>query len=555
MSNEVLSLEEAGLSLIPEKKQLPAMPQRTAEATPGYSHPYARPGAPYLDPQLDPQSNLKAGMIAAGRSSEKIGHGLQQLYYGAMGNQPKLEELAAKEAEAKRIMAPLEGAYPWSTGFGAAAPAMAIPVGGAAVNTLGGAAKLFAQGAAVPALSYGSAGERVGGAVLGGAGNLAGSAIGQALGTAMRPAQGRVTPENEAFAKYMKDAYGVTTLPGSLLENNRLKRFESQLSNQLGTSNAASDLLQANQRGFNRAAASAINQSADNVGDTVRNAAQEATSRGYEELAGRAAKSVDLSDPVKRAALDAYKTVAEGRLKKPPTEVVDALNTIIESSWKSGSKESQQNIGKWVSDLGEMQRDALKAGQKQLAEELSKVKSALNDARYAKSPAGDREARALLDKQQATLYTLDGMRKTGAIDDLGNVSVGRVDTALRKNLGRRTGAIRDPLSDLAEYNARFKPMSDSGTAGNVLANDPIKGSMLNPMQWPGAAKRSAYLSPAGQAYMKHGVLAPLPGMIRNPLEELMAQQIGGMPLGLKQLPAASGGLLGNAALYNLANGQ
>lgn len=532
------------------------MPQREAAPMPGYSHPRSFSAVrPPLDPALDPKSNLTAAMIAAGASTAKVGRGMQQLYHGAMGNEPQLQRLAAENADAKQVMAPLEGAYPWSTGIGSALPAMAIPVGGAGINSLSGLAKLAGQGAAIPAMSYGSAGERAGGALVGAAGNVAGGALGSLVGSALRPAAGRVTPENEAFARYMKDAYGVTTLPGSLMENNRLKRFESQLPNQLGSSNKASDIALANQKGFNRAAASSVGQTADNVGEGVRRAAQEQTSAGYETLASRAAKTAELGDPVKRVAMNAYKKLTVNENDLPAAKILDQLDELVQTSWGSGQAKSQEWIQSRVSTIGKWQRQALSEGEKELAAELGKVKNALNDARYAKSPVGDRATRAELDKQQATLYTIDNMRKNGVIDDMGNIKVGSVDTTLRKNAGRRTGAINDPLSDLAEYNARFPKMNDSGTAGNLLANDPLKGSVLNPMQWPGMAARSAYLSDAGQKYMKHGALAVLPKMARDPLEELMAQQFAGMPIGFQRAPILSGGLLGNAALGNLVNGR
>ncbi len=477
-------------------------------------------------------------MINAGRSTEKLGRGLQQLYYGATGNQPELDRLKAAEAEANQIMAPLEKARPWAAAIGNAIPMAAIPVGGAGINTLKGAAKIAGAGAAIPGLQYGDTAERTQGALAGAAGGMAGAALGAGVGRLLRPISGRIMPDDAAFAKYMKDLYGVTTMPGALSQNQRLKRFEAQLPSQLGSSNAASDLLEANQKGFNRAVAKAIGETADTVDDGVRNRAQDLTSAGYQELAARAPKSVDLTDPVKRAALDASKALTENRLVEPPATVKNALETIIEASWQKGSKESQKTLGKWVTDIGKLQRDAFKAGDNELAEHLTKVKNALNDARYAKSPVGDRETRAALDKRQATLYTVDKLRARGAIDDVGNVQIGRLDSSLRQTKGRRTGAIDDPLSDLAEYNARFPRVSDSGTAANLS----VQSSAINPKNWPGMMARSMYMNPGVQEYMKHGVLAPFPQIVRDPLE-----MIGTNPrLGLRQLLPLSGGLLGTA---------
>lgn len=98
-------------------------------------------------------------LIGAGRTTDRVLKGMQQLYYGATGNQAKQAELAATAAEDDRLYAPLQEARPFSTGIGEAAPSMLIPVGGS-TTLLANALKFGAAGAVPGVLEYGSADER-----------------------------------------------------------------------------------------------------------------------------------------------------------------------------------------------------------------------------------------------------------------------------------------------------------------------------------------------------------------------------------------------------------
>lgn len=111
-------------------------------------------------------------LIGAGRTTDRVVKGMQQLYYGAKGDDAKLAELKGQAAEDDRLYAPLQEARPWSTGMGEAAPSMLMPVGGS-TTLLANALRFGAAGAVPGMLEYGSAGDRFQRGVVGGASGAA----------------------------------------------------------------------------------------------------------------------------------------------------------------------------------------------------------------------------------------------------------------------------------------------------------------------------------------------------------------------------------------------
>ena len=140
----------------------------------------SRPTTAAPKPQADDPGVGMSTLIGAGRTFDRVGKGMQQLFYGATGQDDKAAALKAAAAEDDRLYQPLKDARPWSTGIGESLPSLAIPGGGGA--TLGANALRMAAAGAIPgALEYGSAGERAGRAALGAA---AGAAVPGLVGVA-----------------------------------------------------------------------------------------------------------------------------------------------------------------------------------------------------------------------------------------------------------------------------------------------------------------------------------------------------------------------------------
>lgn len=128
------------------------------------------PAAQPQKPEFEDPGFGNSLVIGAGRTFDRVGKGMQQLYYGATDNKQKLQELKQSAADDDIAYKPLQEARPFATGIGESVPSMVIPGGGAATWT--GNALRMGAAAAVPAmLEYGDAGDRLlKGVIAGGAG-------------------------------------------------------------------------------------------------------------------------------------------------------------------------------------------------------------------------------------------------------------------------------------------------------------------------------------------------------------------------------------------------
>ena len=135
--------------------------------------------APVEDPGI-----FQSALIGAGHTFDRVGKGMQQLYYGARsmahqntisdlisgGNEwdQKQKRLAQSAADDEEAYNNLKQVRPFSTGIGETLPSMILPGGGGA--TLGtNMARMAVSGALPASLSYGSLQERAQGAMWGGA--------------------------------------------------------------------------------------------------------------------------------------------------------------------------------------------------------------------------------------------------------------------------------------------------------------------------------------------------------------------------------------------------
>jgi hypothetical protein len=120
----------------------------------------SNPVAEAPKPEFDDPGFMGSTLIGAGRTFDRIGKGMQQLYYGARGNEKELASLKAKAEEDDRAYKPLQEARPFATGIGESLPSMVIPGGGAATWT-GNALRMGLSAAIPAALEYGDAGDRL----------------------------------------------------------------------------------------------------------------------------------------------------------------------------------------------------------------------------------------------------------------------------------------------------------------------------------------------------------------------------------------------------------
>lgn len=170
----------------------PADVEAFAAQTFGGNKPAAKPPADNIGAMDDPGA-LMAALIGAGRTTDRVIKGMQQLYYGATGagdKQAALKDLAEGDDAAYK---PLEAQHPMATAVGESAPSLVVPVGGAA-SLAGNAARLALAGGVPGALEYGTAGERAGRAAGGAAAGAVGGIVAPKLieaGVKAVPAIGR----------------------------------------------------------------------------------------------------------------------------------------------------------------------------------------------------------------------------------------------------------------------------------------------------------------------------------------------------------------------------
>jgi len=144
----------------------------------------ATQAAPQQKPEFEDPGFGESMLIGTGRTFDRIGKGMQQLYYGARGNEKELASLKARAEDDDRAYKPLQEARPFATGLGEALPSMVIPGGGAATWT-GNALRMGAAAAVPAALEYGDAGDRL---LKGTVAGLAGAAA-PAAGAAFKSAK------------------------------------------------------------------------------------------------------------------------------------------------------------------------------------------------------------------------------------------------------------------------------------------------------------------------------------------------------------------------------
>lgn len=164
------------------------------------------PDAPTSAPEkpvFEDPGIAQSALIGAGRTFDRIGKGMQQIYYGATGNDKAQAELSTRAADDDKTYQPLKDARPFATGIGEGLPSMVIPGGGAA-TLIGNAGRMAMAGAAPAMLEYGDAGER-----------LMRGMIAGASGAAL-PLLGAVAKSAKSFAEPLYDA-GRKTIVGRTL--------------------------------------------------------------------------------------------------------------------------------------------------------------------------------------------------------------------------------------------------------------------------------------------------------------------------------------------------
>ena len=454
-ADKVALLTEArNRGLIKDTSSAPAPTKLSAEDTPGVGETL---------------------LIGAGRTFDRIGKGMKQVYYGATGNEKAQAELKTQAEEDDKAYRPLQDARPIATGIGEALPSMAIPIGGAA--TAGGTAlKLLASGAAPELLKYGSAEERLKDAATSGAASVVGGQlIPKAAGLAyqgvkntVRGLAGEVTPE--AIALYRKaQAAGVPVNAAQLGDSRFLKTLASTLE-QLPFTGAAKE--HANQaKAFTRAVSKTFGDDTDSITQEVYKANRERLGKTFEDLSMRNTLNVDDKLMARLdSVLDEARQFGSDDTVKAVNNVIDRLLKQANASadmtgGKAGAKTVIEVPGAAYQSLDSAISKASKAGDEK-STYLKAAQAAIRDAMDNSISGADKEA---WDTARAQYRNLKAVRNAVATDGAtGRINPTQLMTALNTTeAGREAMAkgTRGDIGDLARIGKQFvrDAIPNSGT--------------------------------------------------------------------------------------------
>lgn len=492
-----------------------------------------------LGPTTSPANDVgvgKAAAIAAGRTFDRIGKGVEQMYYGARSamHSPTLSDLVAgnpwdaklaklkQEAQADdEAYKPLQEARPWATGIGEALPTMAVPMGGG----VGMMAKLgrAALGGALPgALSYGSLEDRAKSASVGALGGAAGAGVGMGLTKALSPTAGAAISDS---AQEAAKRLGLQLTAGQRTQNPALVNLENYLSRAPGASGAVQAGRATQETALNTAGAKAMGQTASDLSEGTFDAAKKGIGAEFGRLQGVTAPQLGNDFLQTLATIDAD-NMARGAFK---SKSVDALiNKSLDLAQQGNlSGKAYKEIRTQLSNEAEA---AFKAGDATVGQAYKAVRAALDDAAKASLSKADQEAWDVTRKQWAAYKTLSRSNVTEA----GSVSPARVAAAMRgKGDSLRTGQASGELADIARIGEAVKGAQNPNSGVNInqmLYGNPFTGL---PLMAGNKALEAAYNWAPTQRYLSKGLLN------LGPAAEALMQQAA-LPLGAPLV----GGLLG-----------
>lgn len=239
----------------------------------------------------DDPGATQAAIIGAGRTYDRIGKGMQQIWYNVTGNDKALENLKRDAEFDDKAYQVLQDQHPVATAVGESAPSMVIPVGGTA-GLLRTGVKLAASAAIPAALEYGTPEERLKKAAISGVGagvggvvvpKLAGAAYNVTKAGA-RGLAGEITPAAVALAEKAK-GYGIPVNLAQLGDSKFLKTLASTLE-QMPFTGAAQKASEQRAK-FTRAVSNTFGEDTDKITPEVYASAKQRLQQAFNDLTGR----------------------------------------------------------------------------------------------------------------------------------------------------------------------------------------------------------------------------------------------------------------------------
>jgi hypothetical protein len=458
----------------------------------------------------------EAALIGAGRTFDRLAQGAKDLalsvpaYFGSASAKDERAKMAERESENTRLYQQLQDNRPVATFLGEAAPLLAAPV--AAGGGLGAAA----AASALPGLvEYGTPDERLARGAFGAAGGVAGAVLGKGIARALQPTAG-VTDDATRAAIEAAQRIGYKPTAGQQTGSRFLQTMEQQAAkNPIGAATGARSFAQGNQAAINRAALKAIGETGESVTEDSMSAARARLGGLFDSLSAN--KTIPITPRFEAHVMALKKkTDLAGPFKSP--EISNLVDSALELS-KSGQMtgEAYQAIRSQLTDHA---RQAAAASKDKLKSSIKGVVGALDDAAESVLTAEEKTAWKMARKQYAAMKTLE---KRGAIKG------GDVDPAIIRNALQSgdkgafaRGNLSGELADIARIGNAFRPLPDSGTATNTVAQLLMTGGagMMGPgalataLAGPALVSKGLF-SDAGRRYLTKGLMDVSPELERR----------------------------------------
>lgn len=438
---------------------------------------------------------MKAGLVAAGRSADRILDGLTQKYLDWRGESSASKALAGGVAEKDRLFKPVQEQFPTATAVGHAVPAMTVPVGGAGASALGFIGRSAAAGAAPGLLEYGSDEERAKRGVTGALGGAVGGSGALGLARLLKPVG---TPTISPQATGAAERLGMNLTAGQRTQNPALMNLENYLARSPGASGVMQRAGAANQGALNRAAASAMGQQGGDLSEAGFSAAKNAIGAEFDRLGAITAPKIGDEFLSALSTIDAANAAKGSFRSKSIDSLIDKGIDLAAKGEITGTAYKQIRT-----QLSNDAQAAFKAGDASLGQALKTVRSSLDDAAAKSLSPADQKAWGLAREQWAAYKALT----KGNVAEAGDVSAARVAASLRRGGDQfRTGTMNGPLADIGRVGEAVKGVQNPNS-GNLVSQmmfgNPLTGI---PMAAANRGAASLYMSPGMQNYLARGLL-------------------------------------------------
>lgn len=516
-----------------------------------------------FDMGMEVPGMLESALIGAGRTADKIGTGVQNLFV----DDAEAERLQQEQAEKDRLFAQLSDERPASTMVGETLPYFAVPlgIGGQAVGKalqgtskipgLGGLLNVGGKvrgstladagltGTALGGITYDD--NQAGQAVESGVTGLLGDLAGRFVGRVVQPVQSRLEGQAKELAEWGR-SMGYKLLPSEQTGSIPLKQIEASMRSTPSTSAPMQNIADFNQKKHNQIALRSIGEDGDEVSAEVLGKAHKELGNEFQRLTrneeieldyGESGDILDsINNNLERYGIDSIDEI-EGGIKY----VDKVLNKLRDGDIISG-----ENYQRLQSSASNNAQRMLRSTTSQDIENgflNAAIKDALDDA--VERSLGTDKLKAFRDVRQKWRNKLflenAGVVNTGT----GDVSPATLANVLaRRDIsGFRRGNNKSDLYQLGRFGQAFKDIADSGTATRQIVGNLERDLKLGTLA-AGAGLLGGNLADQALDPTTLGLLASAPIMSSTLMNMLSRGYVagGGYPLKQGLIPPITGNI-------------